>query len=148
VDFDGLRIEPDEIVGVADDYHRQPRFSGGAWRFLAVQLGAVQELHDLLRKHLIATKRGGDPHQAARFGQGAVAAETARLWVERASIVAETEDGDADAAVGLSAFMRPHPIERISRDLATYLRQPAPDSALCGAAAWLLARDEGAKEWG
>jgi alkylation response protein AidB-like acyl-CoA dehydrogenase len=173
VDFDGVHLEAGEIVGAADDYHRQPRFSGGAWRFLAVQLGAVRELHDLLRKHLVASKRGGDPHQAARFGQAAIAAETARLWVERASIIAESEDGDPAAAVayvnlarlaveraaldvleivhrsvGLSAFMRPHPIERVSRDLATYLRQPAPDSALCGAAAWLLARDEGAKEWG
>jgi hypothetical protein len=32
--------------------------------------------------------------------------------------------------VGLTSFVRPHPIERISRDLATYLRQPVPDMAM------------------
>jgi len=32
--------------------------------------------------------------------------------------------------VGLTSFVRPHPIERISRDLATYLRQPVPDLAM------------------
>jgi len=31
-------------------------------------------------------------------------------------------------SVGLSAFSRSSELERIARDLATYLRQPAPDS--------------------
>jgi hypothetical protein len=46
----------------------------------------------------------------------------------------------AQRSVGLQAFMRPNPIERISRDLATYLRQPGPDRALTDAAAWVLAQ--------
>jgi len=33
-------------------------------------------------------------------------------------------------SVGARALLKPHPIERISRDLALYLRQPAPDAAL------------------
>jgi hypothetical protein len=37
--------------------------------------------------------------------------------------------------------MRPNPIERISRDLATYLRQPGPDRALTGAADWALRQE-------
>ena len=44
----------------------------------------------------------------------------------------------AQRSVGLAAFMRPNPIERIGRDLATYLRQPAPDAALAEAAAHFL----------
>jgi hypothetical protein len=32
------------------------------------------------------------------------------------------------------SFMRPNPIERISRDLATYLRQPVPDMAMSNGA--------------
>ena len=44
-------------------------------------------------------------------------------------------------SIGLQAYMRPNPIERISRDLATYLRQPGPDRALTSAAAWVLERD-------
>jgi hypothetical protein len=43
-------------------------------------------------------------------------------------------------------LMRPHPIERISRDLATYLRQPGPDRALTTAAAWMLEGDRRASE--
>jgi hypothetical protein len=45
----------------------------------------------------------------------------------------------AQRSIGLQAFMRPNPIERISRDLATYLRGPGPDRALTDAASWILA---------
>ena len=41
--------------------------------------------------------------------------------------------------LGLGAFLRPHPVERVARDLATYLRQPAPDGAMADAAATVLA---------
>lgn len=40
--------------------------------------------------------------------------------------------------LGLSAFIRPHPAERICRDLATYLRQPVPDLAMSDAARAVL----------
>lgn len=75
VDFSGLPIEPIEIVGDDGDYERQPAFSGGAWRFAAVHLGGLDRLFDLLRAHLRATDRGGDPHQADRLGQAAIAVE-------------------------------------------------------------------------
>src|ERR1700722_15473207 len=52
----------------------------------------------------------------------------------------------AQRSIGLHAFMRPNPIERISRDLATYLRQPGPDRALTDAAAWVLAQPVGAQD--
>jgi alkylation response protein AidB-like acyl-CoA dehydrogenase len=170
VDFSGIPIDPLEIVGRAGDYERQPTFSGGAWRFAAVQLGGMERLLDLLREHLGRTGRGGDPHQAARLGQAAIAVETARLWVERAAALADDPATVASApdqivsyvnlarlaveraglelmelihrSVGLQGFMRPNPIERISRDLATYLRQPAPDRALTNAAAWMLKREQ------
>jgi alkylation response protein AidB-like acyl-CoA dehydrogenase len=165
VDFSGLLIDPIEIVGSDGDYERQPAFSGGAWRFAAVHLGGMERLFDLLRAHLRSTGRGGDPHQAARLGQAAIAVETGRLWVEGAATVAEAaaEANETDRivayvnlarlaveragldlmelvhrSVGLTAFIRPNPIERISRDLATYLRQPGPDRTLTSAAAWVL----------
>ena len=81
VDFSGVAVEPIEIIGGDGDYDRQPAFSGGAWRFAAVHLGGMERLFDLLREHLRRTGRGGDPHQAARLGQAAIATETARLWV-------------------------------------------------------------------
>jgi alkylation response protein AidB-like acyl-CoA dehydrogenase len=167
VNFDDIPIGDDDIVGKGDDYHRQPTFSGGAWRFAAVQLGGMEALLEELRRHLVKTGRGEDPHQSARLGEATIAFETAALWVERAAIVAETGDLSADAivayvnlarsaverealcllelahrSVGLAAYMRPNPMERISRDLATYLRQPGPDRALGNAAAWVL-RQEG-----
>ncbi len=169
VDFAGLVVEADDIIGRAGDYERQPFFSGGAWRFCAVHLGGMERLFELLRQHLRRTGRGGDPHQAARLGEAGLCVETARLWVERAAQIAEEPSAAVSAdrvvayvnlariaveragltlmelvhrSVGLQAFMRPNPIERISRDLATYLRQPGPDRALTTAAAWMLAQED------
>jgi alkylation response protein AidB-like acyl-CoA dehydrogenase len=173
VDFTGVGVEPIEIVGRDGDYERQPWFSGGAWRFAAVHLGGMERLLDLLRRHLQETNRGQDPHQAARLGRAAMATETARLWVTRAATIAESPLGSrapdqlvayvnlarlaveaaaldlmqlVQRSVGLQAFLRPNPIERISRDLATYLRQPGPDRALTNAAAWILAQPRGAQD--
>jgi alkylation response protein AidB-like acyl-CoA dehydrogenase len=172
-EFTGVPVAPDEIVGADGDYEREPYFAGGAWRFAAVQAGAMQRLLDCLREHLRSTNRGGDPHQAARLGQAAIAVETAALWVERAAAFAE-ETASSHAperivayvnlmriavetaalelmhlvqrSVGLKAFLRPDPIERISRDLATYLRQPNPDRALTIAADWVLKEHAAARE--
>ena len=174
-DFTGLIIEAEDIVGRAGDYERQPFFSGGAWRFCAVHLGGMEKLLDLLRQHLSRTGRGGDPHQAARLGEAGICVETARLWVERAAQIVEDQSASVSPervvayvnlarlaveragltlmelvhrSVGLQGFMRPHPIERITRDLSTYLRQPGPDRAMTSAAAWMLEQeDETADLW-
>jgi alkylation response protein AidB-like acyl-CoA dehydrogenase len=173
IDFTGVEIESMEMLGSAGDYERQPWFSAGAWRFAAVQLGAMERLFDLLRGHLQETNRGGDAHQAARLGQSAMAIETARLWVAHAASITEAslqsrapeqlvayvnlarlavEAAALDImqlvqrSVGLRAFLRPNPIERVSRDLATYLRQPGPDRALTNASAWILAQPTSAPD--
>src|ERR1700729_3316201 len=173
VDFTGIEIDSVEILGHAGDYERQPWFSVGAWRFAAVQLGGMERLFDLLRWHLQETNRGGDSHQAARLGESAMTIETARLWVAQAASLTEAAlDSRApeqlvayvnlarlaveaaaldlmqlvQRSVGLRAFLRPNPIERISRDLATYLRQPGPDRALTDAAAWVLAQPMSAQD--
>ena len=170
VNFTGVEVKPSEIVGGDGDYERQPWFSGGAWRFAAVHLGGMERLLDLLRRHLRDTNRGQDPHQAARLGEAAIATETASLWVVRAATVMDGPLGAkapeqlvayvnlarlaveraaldlmqlVQRSVGLQAFLRPNPVERISRDLATYLRQPGPDRALTNAAAWVLAQPQG-----
>jgi alkylation response protein AidB-like acyl-CoA dehydrogenase len=162
VDFTGLGADRFTPVGAPDDYQAQPHFSGGAWRFLAVQLGGLEALLDAWRGHLVATGRGEDAHQLARLGEGVIAAETARLWVARAAaIVGEEGDSDgiiayvnlarlaveragldllerAQRSVGLQGFLRDHPLERLTRDLATYLRQPGPDRALTEGARHVL----------
>jgi alkylation response protein AidB-like acyl-CoA dehydrogenase len=133
----------------------------------------MERLFDLLRRHLQETNRGQDPHQAARLGEAAMAVETAKLWVARAATLAEAsvqsrapeqlvayvdlarlavEAAALDLmqpvqrSVGLQAFMRPNPIERVSRDLATYLRQPGSDRGLTDAAAWIPAQPVSAQD--
>ncbi len=134
VDFDKIAVTDDDILGAWDDYHRQPTFSGGAWRFAAVQLGGIEAVFDAWRGHLAETGRGSDPHQLARLGEGAIAVEGARGWVERAArVVAEDELASdrivafvnlarlaveragldvlqlAQRSVGLQGFLREHP---------------------------------------
>jgi alkylation response protein AidB-like acyl-CoA dehydrogenase len=159
VDFSGMQVEPDAMIGEAGDYLREPVFSAGAWRGAAGALGGLSALVKLHRAEMRRRGRDADPHQRARFGQLVLAHETARLWMEQAALRACLEDGPADEIVayvnlarlaveaacldairltqrglGLSAFIDGHPAERVARDLATYLRQPAPDETLVKAA--------------
>nr|WP_238232414.1 MULTISPECIES: acyl-CoA dehydrogenase family protein [Methylobacterium] len=163
VEFSGLRIDTEAVIGEPDDYFRQPFFSCGAWRFLAVQCGGIASVFEAHRAHLLKTGRGGDPHQRARLGKAAAAVETARLFVAGAAEAAAHAEADPEGAVayvnlargvveragldvielaqrsvGLSGFLEAHPLERRVRDLATYLRQPAPDYALASAAGHIL----------
>lgn len=173
VAFDGLRLEPVMRIGIPGDYLRQPDLAVGAWRFLAVQCGGIDAIGEALRQHLRRTGRGDDPHQARRLAQVAIAAQTAWQWVERAAPLAEAADAGqasiafvniarhaveaaavramqlAQKSVGLAAFLAPHPLDRLCRDLATYLRQPAPDAALMAAAQYLLQQNDAMAElWG
>jgi len=164
VDFTGISVSRADFLGAEGDYLREPVFSAGAWRGSAGAFGGLTALIKLHRAELRARERHGDPHQRARFGQLLIAHETARLWLERAARRACLEDGPAaeitayvnlariaietaclDAmrltqrGLGLGAFMSGHPAERICRDLAVFLRQPAPDETLEKAAAYYFA---------
>jgi alkylation response protein AidB-like acyl-CoA dehydrogenase len=172
-DFSGIVVDVDDIIGHDGDYRKEPTFSAGAWRFAAVHLGGIERLLDETRCQLRDAGRVSDPHQLARMGQAAVAAETAHLWVARAAEMAEHDELARDPeqvtayvnlarsaveragldvlelvhrSIGLAAFLRANPIERVSRDLATYLRQPGPDRAIAEAAAHTLRRDTPAAE--
>ena len=48
--------------------------------------------------------------------------------------------GLTERSLGLSAFLRPDPLDRVIRDLSTYLRQPFPDAVLDEAAAYVGAQ--------
>ncbi|MBE7219295.1 MAG: acyl-CoA/acyl-ACP dehydrogenase [Caulobacteraceae bacterium] len=164
VDLTGMFVPDAMVIGHVGDFTRQPAFSGGAWRFCAVHLGAAERLVDLLREHLVSRNRGADPFQLQRVAQATTAVTTARFWIaEAARLLAEgASDPDTVVAfanltrgvteraaldvlelvhrgVGLGGFLHPHPVERISRDLATYLRQPVPDLAMADAARAILA---------
>jgi len=162
-DFTGMIVGPGALIGGPGDYEREPRFSAGAWRFLAVQFGAVAALVRHLRDHLVATGKAEEPVQRARFAACLTAARGAGIWVERAARLAEAADERAvsfvlmargvveeaalavmDAAargVGTEAFFAESRIDRITRDLGLYLRQALPDDARDRAAAAWLARD-------
>jgi len=162
VDLAGL---PADIMGQPGDYLRQPLFSAGAWRTSAVTLGGIDALVHAAQTQLVERGRAGNPHQRTRMGQALIAQETAALWVAKAARIAEQEGGDAgdiaayvnlarmaveaaalqalelvQRSLGLSAFIAGQPVERLVRDLATYLRQPAPDETLTEAAAWFASR--------
>lgn len=168
VDFTDRRVGLGEIVGGVGDYMRQPHFSGGAWRFCAAHLGAMERLVDLFRDHLLSTGRSDDPYQVERVASCIVAAKTTRFWVEESARRLANDDFMVDEiaafanltrlvtersalrvmenvqrGIGLRAFVKPNPIERISRDLATYLRQPAPDRAMNEAVQFFMTNNLG-----
>lgn len=164
VDFTGIIIEQDAVLGHPGDYLQEPDFSCGAWRGSAVALGGLTALLDLAIADLHARDRLHNPHQLARIGRAAIGCETSRLWVRSAARIAEDDRDPKQAmayvglartavetacldairliqrSLGLSAFRLGHPIERICRDLGTYLRQPAPDDVLTEAAACFAQR--------
>jgi alkylation response protein AidB-like acyl-CoA dehydrogenase len=147
---------PGSPFGTAGDYLKEPDFSCGAWRTAAVTLGGIEALGEELRQQLVTRGRGTDPHQQARVGQALIAAETARLWAAAAAPMGEAGNAGATTYVGmarlaveragldmielvqrslgLAALTRGNPAERLCRDLATYLRQPATDMVLTEAA--------------
>ena len=151
------------LFGEPGDYLREPDFSCGAWRTSAATLGGLEALTEQLRHQLQERGRGSDPHQQARYGQALMATETARLWMAEAAVRAEADGADPAAAIayvglarlaveracldvielvqrslGVAAMLRTNPVERLCRDLATYLRQPAADMVLTEAAATFL----------
>lgn len=169
-DFTGLSVPDEWLIGATDDYIDEPRFSAGAWRFTAVQLGGVEALLRLYRNHLVESGKGEDPIQRLRFGQAAAALRSAGLWVTQAADAAEADADNAIAlvlmtrglvedaalavmeaaarAVGTRSFVTGTRIDRITRDLGLYLRQPVPDQARDrAAAAWLEADGWGEDEW-
>lgn len=163
LDLEGIALADADLVGPPDAYLDQPFFGGGAIRFVAVQLGGLVGVWDAVRTHLAGAGRHENPHQAARLGQmladaeaahAAVRAAYARLapaiaWQSahvpaEAALIADAarthlvEAGarmldNAQRSVGCPGLMAGHPLHRVLRDLSVYLRQPAPDAALCRA---------------
>ena len=82
VDFTGVEIGPEEVIGNPKDYFRQPWLSGGVVRFAAVQLGGAEALFDATRKYLQDLGRTDHPHQQTRLGKMAIALEQGNLWLQ------------------------------------------------------------------
>ncbi|MBZ6381292.1 acyl-CoA dehydrogenase family protein [Sphingomonas sanguinis] len=146
-------IEDEDRIGAPGLYAREPYFSGGALRFVAVHAGGIAGIVDRTRDHLIETGRADDPFQSARLAElfgladmaAAVVRRTARLWFEdgaaedarlarvAAARLAVTDAAEramaiAQGAVGLAGHFLEHPLSAMLSDLAVYLRQPVPDA--------------------
>ncbi len=97
-----------------------------------------------------------------------VALEGGRLWLDHAAGIFDRVDAEetpariiatanmarhaveaacgliidlAGKSVGVQGMMAPHPLERLMRDLTTYLRQPGPDTALASVGREALAAE-------
>ena len=158
MDFTGIEIDESDLLGNPDAYYSQPYFSGGAIRFAAVQLGGAEAMLQETHHFLQGMKRTGDSFQQARIAEISYLTETGNLWINQAGMnwdkwhrnpgstekilayanMTRTVVEDiclrtmqlAERSVGSRGLMRPNALERIHRDLTTYLRQPAPDATL------------------
>lgn len=165
VDFTGLEIGAEDLLGQPGDYYRQPWFSGGAIRFAAVQAGGAEAVFDETRHFLQRLGRTDDPYQRQRLGEMSLLIAQAQHWLQAAAGFAArsaaTDAAEATVAhanlvrsaiediclrvlplaercVGARGLLRPEPFERLHRDLTHYLRQPAPDAALADAGRYAL----------
>ncbi len=162
VDFTGVILGEDELIGTPDDYYRQPFFSGGAIRFAAVQLGAAEKLFDLTRGFLRELNRTDDAFQQMRLGEMAIAIESGVLLMRESAAIFDDYLRDknpskiaavlsyagmmrtaiervcqdvmvaATRCIGSRGLLKPYHFERVIRDLTMYLRQAAPDATLTG----------------
>ncbi|WP_230769562.1 acyl-CoA dehydrogenase [Sphingomonas sp. Leaf4] len=151
VHLDGVPLAAAQAIGGPGDYQRQPDFSAGALRFVAVQAGAVHALFDHVRDHLNTGDRAAHPQQAHRLARLFVLADAGYALIDG---VAAHWTGDEDvllprvaaargalediateamalaqSAVGVQGMLRTHPLARTLTDLTVYLRQPNPDGA-------------------
>ncbi|MDH7638155.1 acyl-CoA dehydrogenase [Sphingomonas oryzagri] len=160
--LDGIRAEPQMLLGAPGDYDLDPRFAAGAWRFCAVQLGGIEALLAETRQAMPQAARG-DPVQRARFAEALTATRTAGFWVAEAARRAAAEHADAvsiskltrsvvedagfkvmEAAariVGTRSAFDGERMDKIIRDLSLYLRQAGPDHARDGAATAFIEAD-------
>lgn len=162
IDFTGIELSDDDLLGSPGDYNRQPWLSGGAVRFAAVQLGGAAALLAATRDYLRALGRTTDPHQRSRVGQMAILVESGDGWLDRAARAIDRDEAVVHVAnmtrtaiagyceecldlaqhcVGARGLMHPHPVARLLTDLSMYLRQPAPDAALEAVGQYILDAD-------
>jgi alkylation response protein AidB-like acyl-CoA dehydrogenase len=175
VDFTGIELTDNELLGPPDAYYRQPYFSGGAIRFAAVQLGGAEAVLEATHQMLREINRTDDAFQRARVAEMTHLIETGNLWLKQAgrkndkwlqqpehtekllayANMTRTVIEDiclrcmqlAERSVGSRGLIRPQALERIHRDLTTYLRQPAPDATLVAIGEYVLNQESTKNLW-
>lgn len=161
-DFSGVEIAASALLGEPGDYLREPYFEGGVWRYCAAHLGAAEALYTEMLAQLIERSRADNASQQRRIVAAAIAIESTRLWLTRASKEVEeagarpdkaavsllardvTEDAcrlvaeTVERALGMAAHIEGSFIQRMMRDLRLFLCQAAPDAKRSRAAATLV----------
>ncbi len=160
IDFRGVHLSCEDLLGGPNDYERSPWFTAGASRFVAVQTGGIEQLTGDFGAFLRRREAHEDPIQLTRFGECVIAARTARMWTDACAeswMHYDAAPGDltesallitVDAArtaveraaldvaervergVGARGLLETEPFARRLRDLRMYLRQPAIDDTL------------------
>jgi alkylation response protein AidB-like acyl-CoA dehydrogenase len=156
VNFQDTVLTEHQLIGSPGDYLREPWFSGGAIRFAAAHVGGMHAILDVVVAHLKETDRAENPHQQHRLGEMSISVGAGYVWLDHAakmwSAIGTVSDKEvitalcaarlaiersaldvlelAERSVGAAGMIAPHPLERLIRDLRTYLRQPNPDAAL------------------
>jgi alkylation response protein AidB-like acyl-CoA dehydrogenase len=85
VDFSGVELTTSDLIGLPNDYYRQPWLSAGVIRFAAAQVGGAEALFDATRQFLQSLGRTQDLHQEQRLGRMAIALESGNLWLKSAA---------------------------------------------------------------
>ena len=175
MDFTDMVINKTDLLGPADAYYQQPHFSGGSIRFCAVQLGGAQAIFYETQQFLKELKRTEDTFQKTRIAEMAFLIETGNLWIAQSAVKMESLISNksseqkllayinmartvieeicircmtlSERSVGSRGLMRPNPLERIHRDLTTYLRQPAPDASLLSIGDYVFKQNPADNMW-
>ncbi|HEY9887364.1 MAG TPA: acyl-CoA dehydrogenase family protein [Candidatus Obscuribacterales bacterium] len=106
IDFSGVELGDEALIGQPGDYLRQPWLTAGVVRFAAVQLGGAEALFDLTRQYLQGEQRTDHPYQQERLGQMAIAIETGHLWLRGAGDLLAAYDPQFGGEPGAD---QPHP---------------------------------------
>lgn len=85
VDFTGVELDEESLIGRPGDYFRQPWLTAGVIRFAAVQLGGAESLFDATRHYLQTLARTSDPYQQERLGRMAIAIESGNHWLRQSA---------------------------------------------------------------
>lgn len=175
MDFTGVEIGEDDLLGDANSYYKEPFFNGGSIRFAAVQLGGalavIESTHQFLKKY----KRTGTDFQRARMTEMMMLAESGNNWLINAatkidewmkqpeSIAKITNYAGlarlaienicsrilylSGVSVGSRGLLKPNELERLHRDLSFYLRQPGPDSVTIDIGKYLFSKEKIENVW-
>jgi alkylation response protein AidB-like acyl-CoA dehydrogenase len=160
--FDTMAPEKLILLGPPDAYYGEPHFFGGQWRYLALHAGCVAEMAQTINLHLNSLNRPATDSEAMRMARLVGLSQQSMMWAthvaNQTEVLANPEAGLqaiigremvecscveavtlAERIIGTQAFKYGHRLERLCRDLRTYLRQAALDQRLIHAGQSVLA---------